>query len=128
MLSAISRFKSYDPTRGSFSTWLGAIARNEAIDIRQKLRRQPRIMPNDEATETILGLATAKESEGVVQVEMEWLRYAVPDSYLSALRLVVFEGHSSEEAAKQLGATPGTIRTYVWRARKALRAAMEVSA
>jgi RNA polymerase sigma-70 factor (ECF subfamily) len=120
VMSVCRRFASYDPARGAFGTWLGTIVRNEASDWRRRAARQPVVVPSDEATEAALERAVARSYEPSTLPDLPELG-RLPELLRQAFVLVKLGGLSSAEAARAMGTTDGTVRTYVWKARRQLR-------
>lgn len=122
VLTACRRFETYDPERGAFGTWLGAIVRHEASDMRRKAARQPQCVPNDHETELLIELTAGQEDEQTVLFEP--IRAEdLPPLLRRAFALVKIEGLTCAEAGRAMGKTEGTVRTYVWKARQLMRCA-----
>lgn len=119
VMAVCRRYSSYDPSRGAFGTWLGKIVRNEASDWRRKTARQPKCLPSDEFTEAAIAQAVAKTYELAELPECPELEH-LPEVLKTAFSLVKLNGLSSSEAATVMNTTDGTVRTYVWKARKLL--------
>jgi RNA polymerase sigma-70 factor (ECF subfamily) len=122
-LRALGAIERYDPRR-PFAPWLYQIARNVA---RNRLATRSRWKMEELSTETMTSSGTppdvgAERSEIRERISAELSR--LPDQRRTAFRLVVVEGMEVEEAARIMGLTPGTIRSHVHHARKALRAAL----
>lgn len=121
VFTAIKRFHTFDREKGLFSTWLAAIVRNEARDIFRKNLKSPMTLASNSAIEAALDSIPSQESNENFELDWEWLIEKVPPVYWKAFRKVALEGESCEVAAKEFGATPGTIRTYIWRARRLIK-------
>lgn len=119
ILAICRRFASYDPARGAFGTWIGTILRHEVCDMRRRAARQPICVPNGDATERILAKIPAVTEppcpESVYDADL------LPPLVARAFQLVAVDGLTGKQAADVLGTTEGSVRTYVWRARKVLR-------
>jgi RNA polymerase sigma-70 factor (ECF subfamily) len=126
VMTACRRFSTFDPMRGAFGTWLGTIVRNEAADFRRRQARQPVCVPRDEASEAAIERAVARSYEPSPLPEVPELS-RLPELLRQAFLLVKLGGLSSAEAAREMGTTDGTVRTYVWKARRLLRGWMGVS-
>ncbi|MHB8637491.1 MAG: RNA polymerase sigma factor [Fimbriimonadaceae bacterium] len=120
VLAACRRFASYDPSRGAFGTWIGAILRNEAGDMRRRAARQPQCLPNDHETEQLLegvaGTFVEPFPDGPCDAEFE-----LAPLLKRAFELVKLQGLTCAEAGQVMGKTEGTVRTYVWKARQVMR-------
>ena len=124
LLTACRRFESYDPGRGAFGTWLGAILRNEAADMRRRAARQVVTVPLDDdgafaVEDHVAAIATEQfpETRGLAEFELTPL-------LRRAFELVKQEGMTCAEAGQVMGKTEGTVRTYVWKARQIMRGAL----
>jgi len=123
VMTACRRFESYDPARGAFGTWLGAILRNEAADMRRRSARQVQCVPNDEETERLLETTAATFVEPVPDGPCDG-EFELTPLLKRAFELVKLEGMTCAEAGRVMGKTEGTVRTYVWKARQIMRGAL----
>ena len=107
-----------------FSTWIYRITYNTALNRRKSLHAQQRrigggadreITP---ATGSPLQEAIAGERRAALQQAME----ALPDLYRTVLRLHYWLGCPVDEIAEYLDAPPGTVKSYLHRARTRLAA------
>lgn len=100
----------------SFGTWLHAIVVNVAREAyRKRERRREEAWPDEEP-------AAAEPLERVDPVDLERAIAALPAGYRAVLVLHDVEGHTHEAIAEQLGVTPGTSKSQLFRARRAVRA------
>ncbi|HLK16005.1 MAG TPA: RNA polymerase sigma factor [Fimbriimonadaceae bacterium] len=120
LLTACRRFETFDPTRGKFGTWVGAIVRTEASDMRRQRLREPACLPNDAKTEWMLEQHPAPFVDPISNEPGE-AGLGLTPLLRRAFTLVKLDGLTYVEAARVMGRTEGTIRTYVWRARQVLR-------
>jgi RNA polymerase sigma-70 factor (ECF subfamily) len=120
VLTACRRFKTYDPARGAFGTWLGAILRNEAADMRRRANRQPECLPNNEETERLLETTAATFVDPFPDGPCEE-EFVLTPLLKRAFELVKLQGLTCAEAGRVMGKTEGTVRTYVWKARQVMR-------
>ena len=110
-----------DQGKASFKTWLYTIGRNVALNDRRK--RRPDVgLPEDSAYGTELEEAYLQEEEK--RLLYRALRSLNPD-YQQILWLVYFEGFSDREAAAVMKRSVHATETLVYRARNALRSALE---
>lgn len=120
---------TYDPSR-NFSSWLFKIAQNMAIDHLRKQRTD--IVSLDEPMETETSeyriqvassnLSPDRELEGLeVGEALEVAIEELEPSYRSAILLRHVEGRSYDEIADILELPLGTVKTYIFRARRMLR-------
>jgi RNA polymerase sigma-70 factor, ECF subfamily len=99
------------------STWLHAIALNVSREAlrRRGIRREVE-WPEDAEP------AAAPPPEHLDPVDLERAIAALPAGYRTVLVLHDVEGHTHEAIAEQLGVTPGTTKSQLFRARRAVRA------
>lgn len=108
---------SYEPDRG-FRPWLFAIARNLAINLRRRRRRERHApLPDDPGARTAVlpGEVHAKVAETLARIE---------EPYRSALTLCAVGGLSYEEAAEACGCNVKTLSSRLSRARERFRTLM----
>ena len=95
---------------GSAAAWLLSISRNVLID---EVRRGRRLVP---LPETLVDSTDRYEESAVADVLAR-----MPDSQRHVLQLVYVHGYSHAEVGLMLGASEGTVKTAVWRAREAFK-------
>jgi len=101
-------------TAAAFRGWLGAIARNRAMDY---FRSGWRNAPLDEATERQHGAPAAPQDAFLV---LDVIR-SLPEAYRETLILRLVEGMTGPEIAQQTGLTPESVRVNLCRGMKLLR-------
>lgn len=117
-LTAYRRLRSYDPTQGTFSTWLLTIARNKCLNALKK--RRPVVL--DPLPERL-----APRTPDAELAEVEWFRRldqaldALPFAQKSAFVLAEIQGRSLEEIARIEGVPVGTVKSRLGRAKEKLR-------
>lgn len=117
----------YDPALSSMRTWLFAIARNVIIDASRARAARPftAVVADDAAPEAVDERSgevfDQVLSRSLLEVALrsvgEEHRYVVVETYL--------RGRAPADVAKELGVPPGTVRSRLFYALKAVRAAME---
>lgn len=112
--------------RCSFKTWLYTIGRNVAMD---HLRRRRRVSETSvEELENILAEEADLERSCIREEQRRELHRTIrklnPD-YRQILHLVYFEGFSNREAAVILRKSERQVRNLLYRAKQALKAALE---
>jgi RNA polymerase sigma-70 factor (ECF subfamily) len=112
-----------------FSTWLYQITRNAARDVHRRRARRLRAM--DRMQRLADARAPAPSADPAAELELrETLDAAraalarLPDRQREVFDLVELQGYGAHEAATLLGVSPATARTHLFRARRAVRAAM----
>lgn len=132
-IAAWAALGRYDPSR-SFGAWLRTIAINKARDRGRKMAVRRfffgSVAPDDALAQAIDPGAPADDQLRQRQA-MKLLDQAVaklPDALKAPLVLTAFEGLSHQEAAAILGVSTKSVETRVYRARKALAAALDPEA
>jgi RNA polymerase sigma-70 factor (ECF subfamily) len=122
-LRALGRIAAYQPDR-PFAPWLYQIARNVARDrIATTVRRRTDPLPDD-------GLEEPAPGPELVLERKEIRRHVaaaigdLPEQQRTAFRLHDVEGYTTNEIARLMGLSPGTIRSHVHYARRTLRSAL----
>lgn len=120
----------YDPAR-PFGAWLRTIAINKARDRGRRLAFR-RMLFGDRALEDTAARrhadpAPPPDETLLAKERLEQLERAIaalPDGLKAPLLLTAIEGHSHQEAAKILNISAKAVETRVYRARRALGAAL----
>lgn len=117
--------RTFDPSRGSFSTWLYRVVRSVALDLLRK--RACRVHPVSEGDPHI---AAARDSSPGPQriVDDSWLSWRIAralegldSAHREVIELAYFQGLSQREISLQTGVPLGTVKTRTSRALKRLR-------
>ena len=110
-----------DPFVGNFASYFHRIIVNAGIDYYRRAHRRRR-------HETLLAdqppVAEDSCNTALVQLEREdciQFLQRLPPTYRIVFTLYVFEGYSHPEIADRLGISEGTSRSYLFKARRALR-------
>ncbi|MGH7477663.1 MAG: RNA polymerase sigma factor [Longimicrobiales bacterium] len=121
-LRALRGIETYDPRR-PFPPWLYQIARNVARDrVAVDARRQAEV-PSPTLVSRLPGPDVVLErSEARARVDAAIAR--LPERQRTAFYLADVEGYATGEIARIMGLSPGTVRSHVHHARRALRAAL----
>lgn len=127
MIEAMRAAASYGAT-GSVRSWLYGIAHHRACNTLRSRRREIVIADPDPGAHRANGTGGAgrgRERGGAggidAAIDLEAALAALPDEQRAALELVLLHGLSVEESARALGVAPGTIKSRVFRAKRALR-------
>ena len=122
LLQAWRHPEALDPARGPVRPWLMTVARRLVID--QWRARQAR--PDEVGDDGLASLATA---DGVDAALDRWLvadaLAALTPEHRAALVHTYYAGRTVTEAAVVLGIPPGTVKSRVFYALRALRLALE---
>jgi RNA polymerase sigma-70 factor (ECF subfamily) len=108
-------------TAAAFRGWLGAIARNRAIDYFRGARAET---PLEDVHIDRAGCRPAQTADAESHAALEALR-ALPEAYRETLLMRLVEGMTGPEIARQTGLTPDSVRVNLCRGMKLLRAALE---
>jgi len=117
----------YDPLRGRFSTWLFAIARNEALD---HLRRRRVRAARAEDPPPIAEAAGTEDPEQLTYLAdrrraLTHALAALTAPERDVLRLAFFQGCSHSEVAERTGEPLGTVKSRIRRAVDKLRESLQ---
>ena len=104
---------------GSFEGWIRRIVVHAAIRTLQQEARSYPAYPTTE--EPINGIDPVDALDYMESKEIMEMIQQLPDGYRLVLNLYVFEGLTHEEIAGLLGIAPGTSRSQLAKARKALQ-------
>lgn len=128
-VKAYKNLNSFDPTL-SFSSWMYRIAHNEAMSFFRFKHARPQVILNEE-DEVLLTELRDENSDSSrlaeLRISREKLSEAftkLPQQYRDALALRFFEDRSYTEISDILKVPTGTVSTLLYRAKRALRAAM----
>ncbi len=122
-LRAYSRLADFCPDR-PFARWLFVIARNAALDELRR-RRRAAALPTAESERVVVG----PEEFALRNDEAERLHdalAALPEQHRTAVELYYVKGLRYREIASALGIPLGTVKTYISRGKRRLRATLEV--
>ncbi len=121
-LAAFQHLATFDSTRGSFRTWLLAIARNQCRDrFRRSSPTALAIVPEQLDLRTPAALASEVETFERLDAGLA----ALPEEQRLVFVLVELQGASYQEAAEIAETTIGTVKSRLFRAKAALRELLE---
>jgi RNA polymerase sigma factor (sigma-70 family) len=121
-LAAWMAVDRYDPAR-AFRPWFLRIVSNAALD--QVRRRRVRRAEPLSDTEAHRGPSPEQEADrAVLRGQLEAALAGLPERQRVAVVMFDLEGFSHAEIASSLGVPEGTVRSYVFHARRALRRAL----
>jgi RNA polymerase sigma-70 factor, ECF subfamily len=116
---------TFDPSRGSFSTWLYRVTRSVALDLYRKRAHRIRQVADGQ-----LHIAAERDSSAGPQelVDESWLSWRVSRalevldaSHREVIDLAYFGGLSQREISERTGVPLGTVKTRTASAYKSLR-------
>jgi RNA polymerase sigma-70 factor, ECF subfamily len=121
---------TFDPSRGSFSTWLYRVTRSCALDLYRKRAHKVHPVPEGESY-----LATARDSSKGPQevVDESWLSWRVSRAlevldapHREVIELAYFRGLSQREVSERTGMPLGTVKSRTASAFKRLRGELAI--
>jgi RNA polymerase sigma-70 factor, ECF subfamily len=122
---------SFDPERGSVSTWLFAIARNAVIDLRRRQRARPQeVAPIESDRWPAVGDGASGAADASLDRALEaWqvadaLRRLTPE-HRQVIVEAYYRDHSVAETAERLQIPPGTVKSRLYYGLRNLRLALE---
>ena len=116
---------TFDPSRGSFSTWLYRVTRSVALDLYRKRAHRIRQVSDGQ-----LHIAAERDSSAGPQelVDESWLSWRVSRAlevldapHREVIELAYFGGLSQREISERTGVPLGTVKTRTASAYKSLR-------
>lgn len=117
------RASSFDPIKGNPTSWMGAIARNRAIDRLRAERARGFVTYDDDVPDIAAPGDSAAATVDALAISQS-LKTLNP-RHRQALILVYFRGYTHSELAKVLDVPVGTAKAWVRRGLAALKEAME---
>ena len=110
----------FDPSRGSFSSWLMVLTHHKAVDLvrrEERLRRHKAAMAIGHEAPPGSSTAVSVEEQVWIGVRGDRVRAALqtlPEVQREALALAYFGGYTQREVAALTGAPLGTVKTRMW--------------
>ena len=133
LLKVWRKSETYDPGKGSPSTWLFTIARHRALDLlRQKRPEDSMTMTDDEdGSSTMMDVVDEDENpearaiEGEGMGRLERCMKGLLDAERRSVMLAYYEGYTHPELASAMSAPLGTVKSWVRRGLTKLRSCLE---
>jgi RNA polymerase sigma-70 factor (ECF subfamily) len=107
----------------ALSTWIYAIARNTCLTELKKRAARPTVSLYEPEFENVLDHLPALQSsdpESGVAMDLDHLLDQLPEKYRQVITLFYLQQKSYEEVSAGLGLPIGTVKTFLFRARKQL--------
>ncbi|HEV2394368.1 MAG TPA: sigma-70 family RNA polymerase sigma factor [Verrucomicrobiae bacterium] len=107
----------------SLSTWIYAIARNTCLTELKKRAARPSVSldePEFQNASEALPALQSNDRESGFEIDIEYLLEQLPEKYRQVLTLFYLEEKSYEEVSALLGLPLGTVKTFLFRAKKQL--------
>lgn len=120
-IAAWTHLATWDAARGSFFTWLVAIARNRAINVRKRRRPEPVADLPDRSGGPRVDAALEREDTAR---RLDAALAALPEDQRTAFVLVEVHGLALADVATVTGVPVGTVKSRAARARERLRRAL----
>jgi len=124
--------ETFQPQRGSFTSWLFRIARNLAIDVYRRGSVRPQTIPGDDDSASDLDQTPDPDMDVASQaqsaLENKQIRNALtslPGAQRQIIELAYFHGMTRQEIAEATGEALGTIHTRARLALQKLREELE---
>jgi RNA polymerase sigma-70 factor, ECF subfamily len=117
--------RTFDPSRGSFSTWLYRVTRSVAFDLHRKRAHKVRQVSNGDSH-----IAAARDSSVGPEeiVDQSWLSWrisraleALDAPHREVIELAYLSSHSQREKSERTGVPLGTVKSRTARAFERLR-------
>jgi RNA polymerase sigma-70 factor (ECF subfamily) len=121
-LRALRGIDAYDPDR-PFAPWLYQIARNVARNQVTARARWQAEVPSTTMPSPLPGPEVVLE-RSEMRARVDAAIALLPEQRRTAFYLSDVEGYPTEEIARMMGLSPGTVRSHVHHARRALRVAL----
>lgn len=133
LLKVWRKSETYDPVKGSPSTWLFTIARHRALDLlRQKRPEDSLTVTDDEdGSSTTMDVVDEDENpearaiEGEGMGRLERCMKGLLDTERRSVMLAYYEGYTHPELASAMSAPLGTVKSWVRRGLSKLRSCLE---
>ena len=117
--------RTFDSSRGGFSTWLYRVTRSAAVDLHRRHGRGVARAHGEGADVADVRDPSAGPQQVVDESWLAWRMMraleTLEDPYRQALELAYFHGLSQREIAQKTGWPIGTVKTRTYRALKRLR-------
>jgi RNA polymerase sigma-70 factor (ECF subfamily) len=107
----------------AISTWIYAIARNTCLTELKKRAARPTVSLYEPEFEDVLDHIPAlqtNDAESGVTMDLSHMLAQLPEKYRQVITLFYLQQKSYEEVAASLGVPLGTVKTFLFRARKQL--------
>jgi len=123
LIKIYSNIKSYDETKGKFSSWSNKIVTNECLSyLRSSLHKRKLLEIDHNNTIVYNGITpvdnlTAEELIKIIQ--------KLPNGYRAVFNMYAIEGYTHKEIAEKLSISEGTSKSQYFKARQILQKKVE---
>ena len=114
----------FDPARGSALAWMAGVTRNRALDLLRKRGRGDIPVEGDALEKLLTEAAAQRAGQADLDALLQCLE-RLEETPREAVLLAYCEGRTREELAARFGAPANTVKTWLRRARLALRSCLE---
>lgn len=117
LVKIYSNLKSFDQTKGKFTTWSSRIVVNECLML---IRKRTKVKaPGEELLSFPASMPSAVEQLSAKEIVR--LVQGLPDGYRTVFNLYAIEGYKHHEIAEMLGISVGASKSQLHKARKLLQ-------
>lgn len=121
-LLIFQKANSFDPTKGTASSWIIQIAYSRALNRKQYLTHRQHYTAQELNEEQLEGVQRPPFVDDVLAKSLlKQLREQLSEEQRCTLELYFFEGYSLREIAEKTGQTIGNVRHHYYRGLKQLR-------
>ena len=103
--------RGFDPRRGAFPAWMGAIVRNRVTDIWRRTAARPAEVGFPAEPAQVLGAAPDDVRVALERATLRELLAGLPREQRDAIFLAYFEDLTAEQIAARVGAPLGTVKS-----------------
>ena len=120
---AVRRIATFDPERGTFSSWLRGIAENVLRNRARRWQRDDAVLRGSPAVDELVAAHGGAETHLETAEHVALALAGLPERYREALRSRYQEDRTVDEIATRSGDTPKAVESLLSRARAAFREA-----
>ena len=110
-LSVWRQARAFDPRRGGFTAWMGAILRNRVTDAWRRAAARPAEVGFPKEPAETLGIAPDDARLALERTALRELLATLPREQRDTIFLAYFEDLTAEQIAARVGAPLGTVKS-----------------